>query len=622
MTSLFLLFFAIPAFCWAYIPDVGPGKCVSSPEECADYNPTQSYASGSAYSGSSSSSSSSSSGGYYNSYDAMAMNTAMGLMGSFMDGVMSGMEKAAAQQAEYDRQMAEQQRIEAELARQERERLLAIKKEEQIQLRANYKDKMARSSSAIRAGISRIENMLGMSLSSDSSPLKLETLDDVNPGGIDWDGRQAGAAGASSGGPLELMRDDFVDANVVDLRDKTDLTVRPEVVSAMPAAEPVQAETPDEQATAEPTQAPAEELATESVPSETPAVTGAPRYEAAEPAPVAEVAPEPAAVEQVSAPEPAPVEGQPEQAAEGRPETQPLASGQGQPEQAAEGRPEMQPLATGQGQPEEAAAQSTTVEPLPASEQEELTEHPAAFRQVTPEGSQTLIESPEETAGAEVYSPSIPWRAVPVANSQVDPAVLKGDTPPIRPETVETLKQDRAGMENFNRVSQERVEELRSESQMQEVRKAAEQDWRERAEVWKKKQAAEKEAAAREQADIEKYPGLVQALQDARKEWAEAEKEYNELKAQGKIAPAPENDLTAVLFEMPPAQTWPGPRNPEPPLANPVENDGEHFAGVMKIWRQKREAKIPPAFLPSEKDNESLTRLLIEQLYEENKHKK
>ena len=184
------------------------------------------------------------------------------------------------------------------------------------------------------------------------------------------------------------------------------------------------------------------------------------------------------------------------------------------------------------------------------------------------------------------------------------------------------LKQDRAGMENFNRVSQERAEELRSESQMQEVRKAAEQDWRERAEVWKKKQAAEKEAAAREQADIEKYPGLGQALQDARKEWAEAEKEYNELKAQGKIAPAPENDLTAVLFEMPPAQTWPGPRNPEPPLANPVENDGEHFAGVMKIWRQKREAKIPPAFLPSEKDNESLTRLLIEQLYEENKHKK
>ena len=576
MTSLFLLFFAIPAFCWAYIPDVGPGKCVSSPEECADYNPTQSYSSGSAYSGSSSSSSSSSSGGYYNSYDAMAMNTAMGLMGSFMDGVMSGMEKAAAQQAEYDRQMAEQQRIEAELARQERERLLAIKKEEQIQLRANYKDKMARSSSAIRAGISRIENMLGMSLSSDSSPLKLETLDDVNPGGIDWDGRQAGAAGASSGGPLELMRDDFVDANVVDLRDKIDLTVRPEVVSAMPAAEPV---------AAEPTQAPAEEPATESVPSETPAVTGAPRYEAAEPVPAAE---------------------QPEQAAEGRPEVQPLATGQGQPEQAATGGPDQQPLATGQGQ----------------SEQEELTEHPAAFRQVTPEGSQTLIESPEETAGAEVYSPSIPWRAVPVANSQVDPAVLKGDTPPIRPETVEMLKQDRAGMENFNRVSQERAEELRSESQMQEVRKAAEQDWRERAEVWKKKQAAEKEAAAREQADIEKYPGLGQALQDARKEWAEAEKEYNELKAQGKIAPAPENDLTAVLFEMPPAQTWPGPRNPEPPLANPVENDGEHFAGVMKIWRQKREAKIPPAFLPSEKDNESLTRLLIEQLYEENKHKK
>jgi len=612
MTSLFLLFFAIPAFCWAYIPDVGPGKCVSSPEECADYNPTQSYSSGSAYSGSSSSSSSSSSGGYYNSYDAMAMNTAMGLMGSFMDGVMSGMEKAAAQQAEYDRQMAEQQRIEAELARQERERLLAIKKEEQIQLRANYKDKMARSSSAIRAGISRIENMLGMSLSSDSSPLKLETLDDVNPGGIDWDGRQAGAAGASSGGPLELMRDDFVDANVVDLRDKIDLTVRPEVVSAMPAAEPV---------AAEPTQAPAEEPATESVPSETPAVTGAPRYEAAEPVPAAEQ-PEQAAEGRPEVQPLATGQGQPEQAATGGPDQQPLATGQGQSEQAATGGPDQQPLATGQGLPEEAAAQSTTVEPLPASEQEELTEHPAAFRQVTPEGSQTLIESPEETAGAEVYSPSIPWRAVPVANSQVDPAVLKGDTPPIRPETVEMLKQDRAGMENFNRVSQERAEELRSESQMQEVRKAAEQDWRERAEVWKKKQAAEKEAAAREQADIEKYPGLGQALQDARKEWAEAEKEYNELKAQGKIAPAPENDLTAVLFEMPPAQTWPGPRNPEPPLANPVENDGEHFAGVMKIWRQKREAKIPPAFLPSEKDNESLTRLLIEQLYEENKHKK
>lgn len=565
--AFFSLFLSLPVFSWAYIPDVGPGKCVSSAEECADAYATPSYSSGSSYSRSSSSSSSSS-GGYYNSYDAMAMNTAMGLMGSFMDGVMSGMEKAAAQQAEYDRQMAEQRRIEAELARQEQERRLAIKKQEQIELRANYQDKMARSSSAIRAGISRIENMLGMNLSSDSSPLKLETLDDVNPGGIDWDGRQAGAAGASSGGPLELMRDDFVDSNVVDLRDKTDLTVRPEVVSAMPAAEPAQAEVP------------AEQLAAESVPSETPAVTGAPRYEAAEPAPAAE---------------------QPEQAAEGRPETQPLASGQVQ-------------------QP--AAAQSTTVEPLPAPEQEELTEHPAAFRQVTPEGSQTLIESPEETAGAEVYSPSIPWRAVPVENSQVDPAVLKGDTPPIRPETVETLKQDRAGMENFNRVSQERAEELRSESQMQEVRKAAEQDWRERAEVWKKKQAQEKEAAAREQADIEKYPGLGQALQDARKEWAEAEKEYNELKAQGKIAPASQNDLTAVLYEMPPAQKWPGQANPEPPLANPVESDGDHFAGVMKIWRQKREAKIPPAFLPSDQDNESLTQMLLEQLYKENKQKK
>ncbi len=520
---LFGIATAVP--CWAYIPDVGPGKCLS--DNCDDTYTPPSYSSDSS---NSYSSSSSGSGSSYNSYDAMAMNTAVGLMGSFMSAVMGGMEQAAAQQAEYDRQMVEQRRIEAELARQEQERLRAEKIANQQILRSEYQAKMVNSSASIRAGIARIETMLGLNLSSDASPLKLETLDDANPGGIDWDGRQGGTAASAK--PLELMRDDFVDSNVVDLRDKTDLMVRPEAVSGQPQYK----EPP----------APAEQPAAET------------------PAPKPPVAEQPVA----EAPEAVP------------------------------------------SQPEIPAAQPAAETPVPPAE--ELTEHPAAFRQSLPDGSQGLVEAPKEVAGAEPFAPMIPWRAVPVQNSQVDPAVLKGDTPPIRPETVETLKQDRAMMENFNRKSEERVEELRAESQMQPVREAAEKDLQEKAAQWRKRQVLEKEMAVQEEEDLKKYPGLGEALDGARKEWAEAEKEYNDLKAKGQIIP--EEDLSLFLLEMNQTRPWPGPRNPEPPLASPVESDGAHFAGVMKIWRQKREAKINPAFLPSEKDNELLLKTMLEEM--------
>ncbi len=486
---------AVP--CWAYIPDVGPGKCVS--ENCEDTYTPPSYSSGSSSSYSSSSSSSSyGSGGSYNSYDAMAMNTAVGLMGSFMSAVTAGMEQAAAQQAEFDRQMAEQRRIEAELARQEQERLLEQKKAEQVNLRAEYQAKMANSSASIRAGISRIENMLGLNLSSDASPLKLETLDDTNPGGIDWDGRQGRTAASDK--PLELMRDDFVDSNVVDLRDKTDLTVRPEVVS------------------------------------------GQPKYEAS---------PAPAAQSAAETPAPEPELSQPE-----IPATQPVAE-----------TPAPEPSIV-----EQPVAEAPALEPEPGP----LTEHPAAFRQSSlPDGSQGLVEAPKEAAGAEPYAPMIPWRAVPVQNSQVDPAVLKGDTPPIRPETVESLKEERDMMQNFNKKSEERVEELRAESQMQEVRKAAEQDLRERAEAWKKNQE-----------DLKKYPGLGEALDQSGKDWAEAEKEYNETRAKEKIAP--QEDLSLLLLGINLNRPWPGPRNPDAAPVQPAEDEAKHFEGVLKIWREKK----------------------------------
>lgn len=548
------------AFVWAYIPDVGPGVCVSDPEACADYEPP-SYSSGGSYSTSRSSTPSTSaygSGGYYNSYDAMAMNTAMGLMGSFMSAVSAGMEQAAAQRAEYERQIAEQQRIEAELARQEQERLRQEKIANQKILRADYQAKMARSSSAIRAGIARIETMLGLNSSSDASPLKLETLEDINPGSVDWDGRQGGGAGSNQ--PLELMRDDFGDANVVDLRDKTDLTVRPELVSAMPGQAQAVGQGQPEQAAAGGSDQQAQASG-----------QGQPGYEAP-------VSAEPSATETAQPPaEAVPVEPAP--AVE---ETPPAV----EPPQAETPAPQ-EPMA------EPAPAEQPAVEevPAPAPEQEPLTEHPPAFRQVElPGGSPSLVDAPQETAGAEVYSPSIPWRAVPVENSTVDPAVLKGATPPIRPETVESLKEERAMGENFNQKSAERVEEMQAESQMQKIRKMAEKDLQEKAVEWRKRQALEKEMAAREEEDFKKYPGLREAIAESQQEWAAAEKEYNERKAQQ--PKAPQDELSLLLFlEAQQKQPWPGPRNPEPPLTNPVESDEDHFAGVLKIWRQRQEAK-------------------------------
>ncbi len=567
----------------AYIPDVGPGMCVS--ENCEDTYTPPSYSSG-ASSYSSGSSSYSDGGGYSNSYDAMAMNTAMGLMGSFMSSVMGGMERAAAQQAEYQRQAAEQQRIEAELARQERERLLAIKKVEQEGLRAEYQEKMARSSAAIRAGIGRIENMLGMSLSSEPSPLKIETLDDGNSGGLDWDGRRAGQSGTEDK-PLELMRDDFGDPSVVDLRDKTDLTVRPEVVS------------------------------------------GQARYEAPQPASAPESAPaqESAAVPELSAGQEQTTGPVLADEAPGQPLPEPTDSGVQAPAPSPGDQNEVDPHASPAPQPEEtlpvsdpALAAASEVPDHPAAETfqnpakpgpeaawvdqpetvesaepRDLTDHPAAFRQTDlPDGSQGYVEASPETAGAEPYSSALPWRSVPVETDTVDPALLKGDTPPIRPETVETRKQERAMMENFNKKSAERAEELLAESQMQEVRKAAEKDLREKAAAWHKKKALEKEMAALEEADYKKYPGLREAIQESKQEWADAEKEYDALKAKEreKARTQPEEDLSLLLqLTEEPRRIWPGPGNPEPPLANPVENDADRFEGVLKIWRKRKEAK-------------------------------
>ncbi len=218
---LFLaLFFICAAKSWAYIPDVGPGVCVSS-EGCYDEAPSSSSSSSYAYSSSDDSDDSYSGygGGYYNSYDAMAMNTAMGLMGSFMNSVAEGM----ARQQAYQAQVAEEQRVQAEIAWQEQMRLLAQKKEDQIKLRDEYRDKLTTSSVAVKAGIGRILNMFGGSIPSDSGGLKLENFD--------WDGRGGGGLRDSASGigtvPLQIMRDDFVDSNVVDLRDKTELAVDP-----------------------------------------------------------------------------------------------------------------------------------------------------------------------------------------------------------------------------------------------------------------------------------------------------------------------------------------------------------------------------------------------------------
>lgn len=563
----------------AYIPDVGPGICVS--ENCDDtYTPPSSSSSGSSYSSSGGSDySSGGGGGYYNSYDAMAMNTAVGLMGSFMNSMMAGMEKAAAQQAEYQQQVAEQQRVEAELARQERDRLLVLKKAEQAQLRADYKSKMSVSSASIKAGISRIEGMLGQMFSPDESPLKIETLDAVNPNGLDWDGRQGGSSSSEAfSAPLALLQDDFVDSNIVDLRDKTDLTVRPEVVRGEPrydAAAPAIAEPAviASETNLDPTPAGAVEA-----PGESAELDGAPP----------DVRDKPAAIIADTAPE---IQ---------EPENKPTAAGGGDVKS-------------------EPQAPSEAVEiPEAVPSEEELTEHPAAVRQLEiPSGSQGYVEAPSEMAGAEPYAPSIPWRAVPVQNEEIDPAVLKGDTPPIRPETVETLKEERRMGRNFNQKSEDRVQELRAESQMEGIRAAAEKDLREKAEVWKRNQALGREMAARDKAELDANPELRQALEDARQEWQAAEKEYEDMRKNGKTM---DEDLTYMLLDTDkPSQAWPGPKNPEPSLTEPVKSDDRHFAGVLKVWKKRRAVRMGPVFdPPSGQDTEEALGLL-EQIYAENR---
>ncbi|HNV85905.1 MAG TPA: hypothetical protein PKL97_02920 [Candidatus Omnitrophota bacterium] len=426
----------------AYIPDVGPGKCVGNCENVS----------------SGSSGSSSSGGGYYNSYDAMMMNTTTQLMGSFMNTMFSAMSQASAQQRAYQQQVAEQQRAQEEMAREEQARLLALKKEEQVRLRSAYRDKLAASSASIKAGIARIESMLGLELSPDTGSLKLETFNFGEGAGIDWDGKRSGASSGTpdSQAPLEIMRDDFVDSNVVDLRDKQDLVVDPARV---------------------------------------------------------------------------------------RGENLPVGYGEGAAEESAEGDL-MQPVS-------------------------DL--GPSAVP-VKPEGEISQIRQED--------------LSLPV----VDPRTLKGDTPPIEPETIESLKRDRAAREQFEAASAERAEELRAEAQLERIREAGEADLKWRAESRRQDEIVSEIVREKYKTQMAADPVRKKAIEDAVASWRESEKEYDAAK-QAEAAGAEKNDdeLTFLLDVLDNRQHWPGPVNPEPPLPNRLAEEEERFKAVYNIWHRKNE---------------------------------
>ncbi|MBI4550500.1 MAG: hypothetical protein HY714_06205 [Candidatus Omnitrophica bacterium] len=612
----------------AYIPDVGPGVCLS--ENCDDTAPSyddSSYSSGGSYY-SDSGSDSGYSGGYYNSYDAMMMNTAMGLMGSFMNGVYQGMSQASAQQAAYEQQMAEQRRIEAEIARQEQERLRAEKMAKQEELRAHYKDKLSRSSASIKAGIARIENMLGESFSGDSSPLRIETLDDLSPGGPDWDGRDAPAGGESA--PLEIMRDDFVDANVVDLRDKTDLTVRPEDLKGN--TPPIETETLEslardramaenfnresaenvERLKAESRIAEIREKAEEVSLDETPPPIIPDR--SGEPPPPDRLP------EALSAPDPELAEVDPAGMKGDTPpiETESIESlrrdrairedfeqagaenvenlkaesriaemrGEEPPAPALEEAP---PIEAPSPAPPEAVIGVTREadEPAPQALPSSTPGRMDTSSLVLPEAgtapdepllppSEPFILPESDTAP---HNP-LPSGALPV----MDPAVFKGDTPAIPVQTVESLARERRMTEQFQKAGSERADDLRGEAQMQPIREAARKDLEAKAAEWKARQK-----------DLDANPGLREALEESDRLWTEAEKEYDEqarLRAQAaREAAPPDDDLSTLLLEGLDRQRWPGPANPEAPIPNAPVDEEARFKGTLEIWRAKKAAQ-------------------------------
>lgn len=438
LSSLAAIFAAVhPGL--AYIPDVGPGKCVGNCENA-------------------SSGSSSSGDGYYNSYDAMMMNTTTQLMGSFMNTMFSAMSQASAQQRAYQQQTAEQQRAREEIAREEQARLLALKKEEQAKLRSEYRDKLAASSASIKAGIARIESMLGFELSPDAGSLKLETFNSGEGVGIDWDGKRSGASNGNpdSQGPLEIMRDDFVDSNVVDLRDKQELVI-----------------------------------------------------------------------------DPARVRGE---------------------------------------NPSAAFGTETAEEPTEADFLQPVSDLGPSAVPVKPEGETSQIQ--EGNA------------ALPV----VDPRTLKGDTPPIEPETIENLKRDRAAKEQFDAASAERAEELRAGAQLQRIRAAGEADLKWRAESRRQDAAVSEIVREKYKTQMAADPERKKAILDAVASWRESEKEYDAAKkAEEAGAEKDDDELTFLLDVLDNRRHWPGPVNPEPPLPNRLAEEEERFKAVYNIWHTKNE---------------------------------
>lgn len=201
----------------AYVPDVGPGKCVGGCE---------------AYDGSGSSSSSGYSGGGYsgNSYDAMAIGAFGTMMNYFVQSAMTASQPSP-QEIAYQQQQAEEQRVQAELARAQQERLQEEKRQKQESLRQEYAGKMQNSSNAIHAGIKRLESFLDQEFGED-----LEAAPAMN-----WDGgkEQMPSNGVASEIPSALTSlEEFSDPNVVDLHDKTFLSVNPEVPKAGGYASP------------------------------------------------------------------------------------------------------------------------------------------------------------------------------------------------------------------------------------------------------------------------------------------------------------------------------------------------------------------------------------------------
>jgi len=181
----------------------------------------------------------------------------------------------------------------------------------------------------------------------------------------------------------------------------------------------------------------------------------------------------------------------------------------------------------------------------------------------------------------------------------IDPQVLKGGgTPPYSIEDSKRIK------EFWDRAAERRVEELKAEGALEEVREAAKEDAAKKIGEWKEDQkwaegwiadGSRKKYDDKYDKYLVEHPWLLKEQGREEEEiWQAAIKEHERRKKEGwpNLSRAEIEKGWSREDDLGPAgAVWPGPKNPEKPLPNPIAEDQKELEDVLGIYWAKVEQR-------------------------------